>query len=342
MTNYIGIDISKRDFHVALSEDMEVIKIINDRSGIKEFIAHLKKSKFKPSETIIGMESTGSYHLLPAIVCSKAGYQVNVINPLITKKQNQTSLRRVKNDTKDARLIRYCTVNGAGYAFSETGETLTLKTLTRQRNYIVDMRRRLKLKQQNVDLQEKLQQMPALGEACEGRTPQAGYSWEEHKQQLLSEMGGGEDDQFEPWDKEQLSIADEAIRRTDEVVARMEVQIDQLRTQLDEQQQLAAQAAQAPRCPPPQDTSVVDDDELIQRERATLRALQEEWTEKLRRAEVEIAVERAQNARQQTELDEKMRDLQAELDRIKSRGENDGDESVQSRLMKRLGLGSKK
>lgn len=154
MTNYIGIDISKRDFHVALSEDQEVIKFINDRAGIRKFIAHIKKNKFKPGETIIGMESTGSYNLLPALMCTQAGYQVNIINPLITKKQNQTSLRRVKNDTKDARLIRYCTVNGAGYAFCETRETLTLKTLTRQRNYMVDIRRRLKLKQQNVDHKE--------------------------------------------------------------------------------------------------------------------------------------------------------------------------------------------
>lgn len=154
MTNYIGIDISKRDFHVALNEHDEVIQFTNDRKGIKQLLHHLKKVNFDPENSIIGMESTGSYHFLSALMCSKAGYGVRVINPLITKKQNQTTLRRVKNDKKDARLIRYCTVNNAGYLFSETKETIQLKTLVRQRNYLSNLRLRLKLKQQNMDHRE--------------------------------------------------------------------------------------------------------------------------------------------------------------------------------------------
>ncbi len=154
MTNFVGNDISKRDFHVALNEDQEVIKFTNDRKGIKQFIAYLKRNNFNPNETTIGVESTGSYHLLPALMCTQAGYQVNIINPLITKKQSQTTLRRVKNDKKDAGLIRYCTAKGEGHPFSETKETLELKILVRQRNYLVDMRRRLKIKQQDMDHKE--------------------------------------------------------------------------------------------------------------------------------------------------------------------------------------------
>lgn len=150
MTNYIGLDISKRDFHVSLSEDTEVIKFTNDRKGIREFLCYVKQSKMSPEETIIGMESTGLYHFLPALMCSKADYVVKVINPLITSNANRKNLRRVKTDSADARLIRYCTVNGEGHTFKETEETLKLKTLVRQRNYLSNLRLRLKLRQQNM------------------------------------------------------------------------------------------------------------------------------------------------------------------------------------------------
>lgn len=154
MINYIGIDISKCDFHVCLSEFGDIKIVTNNTIGINKFIRYLKSIKYNPKDTVIGMESTGSYHFLPALMCSKAGYTVKVINPLITKKQSQTTLRRVKNDKKDARLIRYCTVNGEGYPFLETADTLGLKTLVRQRNYLVGLKTKLKLKQQNMDHRE--------------------------------------------------------------------------------------------------------------------------------------------------------------------------------------------
>jgi transposase len=154
MEHFIGIDISKLDFHAALDEEGEVLKFSNDRKGIGQFIRHLKKGGLCTGRSIIGMESTGPYHLLPALMCVKAGYAVNIINPLITKKQNQTSLRRVKNDRKDARLVRYCLTTGAGYPFAADEDALCLKALVRQRNYFADMRIRLKLRQQNMDHKE--------------------------------------------------------------------------------------------------------------------------------------------------------------------------------------------
>ena len=56
---------------------------------------------------------------------------------------------------------------------------------------------------------------------------------------------------------------------------------------------------------------LVDCDELVQQERENLRRMQEEWREKLRRAEIEISVERAKIARERVELEEKLRSLEA-------------------------------
>jgi transposase len=151
MIHYIGIDISKRDFHVCFSEDDPVMKFLNSNKGISELLRKLPDLKMKPESTVVAMESTGMYHLLPALACSRAGYHVKIINPLLTKKQSQTVLRNVKNDKKDARLIRHCAMNGMGYTFSETSETLMLKAKVRQRNYLVKLNTKLKLRQQSIE-----------------------------------------------------------------------------------------------------------------------------------------------------------------------------------------------
>lgn len=150
MFNYIGIDISKRDFHVCFTENGDIHKFNNDTNGINEFLKYLKSNKYTFKNTLIGLESTGSYHLPVAFLCSERGYTVNIINPLITKNQNQTSLRRVKTDDKDARLIRYCLINGAGYPFKDTADTLALKTLVRQRSGYSMLRHRVRLKHEEI------------------------------------------------------------------------------------------------------------------------------------------------------------------------------------------------
>jgi len=155
MQYFIGIDVSKNDFYACFNEQDEAIKFNNDKQGINKFIKHLNTNNHQIKNTQIGLESTGAYHLPLSLLCSQGGYSIKVINPLITKKQNQTDLRRVKNDSKDSRLIRYCLTNGAGYEFHETNESLILKNLVRQRNSLSDMKTRLKIKQQDIEYKEK-------------------------------------------------------------------------------------------------------------------------------------------------------------------------------------------
>ena len=155
MIHNIGIDISKRDFHVCFSEDGEVLIFKNDTVGIRKFIKHLKTIKCTTKNTVIGLESTGSYHLPVSYLCAQADYMVKVINPLITKRQNQTSLRRVKTDKQDARLIRHCTVNGAGYALCDTAETLSLKLLVRQRSQYSILRHKARHRHADVQSREE-------------------------------------------------------------------------------------------------------------------------------------------------------------------------------------------
>ena len=155
MKYHIGIDISKREFHVCFDEGGIIEKFSTAETGIDEFLNRLREKKMTKGKTLIGMEATGSYHLPVAYQCAKAGYIVHVINPLITKKQNQTNLRRVKTDSADAVLVRNCLKNGAGYPFCETAETIKLKTLVRQRARFSMLRHRTRMKDEEVVNRER-------------------------------------------------------------------------------------------------------------------------------------------------------------------------------------------
>jgi len=154
MKNYVGIDISKKDFYASSSEEDAPLKYDNSKTGLKAFCKQLKKLNFQPDNTEIGVESTGAYHYLLAMYCTNKGYTVKVINSLIVKKHNQTNLRRVKNDSKDSMLIRYCLVQGFGYPFQETPESILIRTILRQRNSLADLRRTFKVKQVDLELKE--------------------------------------------------------------------------------------------------------------------------------------------------------------------------------------------
>lgn len=153
-SNFVGIDVAKKDFYACFDEQSENRKFNNTTLGINSFVRHLDKNNFHNQDTIIGLESTGSYHLRLCLQCSIAGFQIKVINPLIVKKQNQTNLRRVKNDQQDASLIRHCLTAGAGYAFAETAETLLLKSLVRQRNSLANMLFKNKRQQDDIKYKE--------------------------------------------------------------------------------------------------------------------------------------------------------------------------------------------
>lgn len=154
-TNFIGIDMAKDSFVAAFNELGEPQLFENTTQGIKGFFKHLTKLDFKPDNTILGVESTGSYHLRLSMSCQNQYYTIKIINPLIVKKHNQTNLRRVKNDKKDALLIRYCLIQGYGYQFQTTKDEFMLKALVRQRNRLSAFKIQLHRQDQDIKLKEQ-------------------------------------------------------------------------------------------------------------------------------------------------------------------------------------------
>lgn len=154
-TNFVGIDMAKNDFYACLSDMTEPQKFNNDAKGIKSFFNHLEHRGFQKENTLLGVESTASYHLKLCLESSEYGYEIRVINPLIVKKQNQTDLRRVKNDKKDSRLIRFCLIGGAGYIFDSDPEAMILKSLIRQRDSLTFSKLKFTRQQADIQLKEK-------------------------------------------------------------------------------------------------------------------------------------------------------------------------------------------
>jgi len=101
--NYVGIDISKLTFDVAISSSEDKykhFKFTNNYEGFMMFLEHLKVS-----ESICVMEASGPYYLKLATFLSEQAIDVCVINPLVIRRFSQMRMSRAKTDKKDAMLI---------------------------------------------------------------------------------------------------------------------------------------------------------------------------------------------------------------------------------------------
>ena len=139
----IGIDMSKDTFHAAF-DDSEVLIFDNTNSGIWKFVRKLTSIDCQKSDITIGVEATGVYHLLLCEQLRQRSWTIKVINPLITHRMFQSSLRKVKTDKHDALGIRKAVIAGAGYDYTDTPEVLALKTLFQEREALCAMRSALK------------------------------------------------------------------------------------------------------------------------------------------------------------------------------------------------------
>lgn len=143
-----------------------------------------------------------------------------------------------------------------------------------------------------------------------GRARRGGgvLDWESEKRRILAALEaecGGEGEgapASTSSGKNRLEI-EEVLRRTDTIVADKDREIAELKQLLrDQSANLGSVAVGAAAV-----GDVLDRDAIIQEERENLRRLQAEWKEKLRKAEIEISLERARLARQHAEFEERLR-----------------------------------
>jgi len=106
MTTYVGADISKDYYDVALMQAEDLVdeaQFDNTKEGFRQFGRWLKKRRSE--DTHVVMEATGMYGEALAEWLYEKGYAVSVVNPAQIKAYSQAQLRRAKTDKADARLI---------------------------------------------------------------------------------------------------------------------------------------------------------------------------------------------------------------------------------------------
>jgi len=97
--NYVGIDVSKDKLDFAI-KDGSTKQVANSEEGINKALVWLKtEAKHNPKVVV---ESTSWYHWLVCLLLTENNYDVRLINPLITKKYQKSSIRDAKNDKIDA------------------------------------------------------------------------------------------------------------------------------------------------------------------------------------------------------------------------------------------------
>lgn len=146
----VGIDISKRSHEAAIINEngtllMKPFRFSNHADGLQKL---LEKLKGYPDEQVaFGMEATGHYWLSIYSRLTDLGYAVHVINPMQTDSFRNMYIRKSKNDTWDSFLIAEVIRFGR---FTESGMPpsvlYTLRELSRNRFFLIDMRSDLKRK----------------------------------------------------------------------------------------------------------------------------------------------------------------------------------------------------
>lgn len=104
----VGIDVAKAKIDVCILWDMTETKTKQfpneSEKDMENLIAWLNENGVEKNTPIV-VESTGSYHWLSCLLLSENGFEVHLINPLITKRYERSSIRGAKTDTVDAKRL---------------------------------------------------------------------------------------------------------------------------------------------------------------------------------------------------------------------------------------------
>jgi transposase len=103
----VGVDISKKSFHIAvLAGDKQLSKVFdNSPAGHRDLQFWLAKKGVSQSESHVCMEATSTYYEGLAMALAEAGWRVSVVNPLQIKAFAESRLIRQKTDRADAHTI---------------------------------------------------------------------------------------------------------------------------------------------------------------------------------------------------------------------------------------------
>ena len=132
---YGGIDVSKSFLDVHIHPSGAIIRIPNDKSGLKSLVRWLKPHMPK----LIVLEATGRYHRLAQRHLHDAGIPVSVVNPYRTRKFADMMGQLAKTDTIDARILaEFAATIEPNMSKPPTPELETLRDIVLARRQLCD------------------------------------------------------------------------------------------------------------------------------------------------------------------------------------------------------------
>ena len=149
---FVGIDIAKKTHQAAITSDDgnligKTFKFSNTIDGFNLLLEKLSTVTTDLSQFEIGMEATGHYWLNLYTWLSDRNFKIHVINPLQSDALRNLYIRKTKTDSVDSKIIADVIRIGQ---YSETqladDKIISLRDLSRQRFYLVDMASDLKRK----------------------------------------------------------------------------------------------------------------------------------------------------------------------------------------------------
>ena len=190
------------------------------------------------------------------------------------------------------------------------------------------------LKARNEELQEQLAHASQTVAASAGQAQPGVLNWEAEKQRILAALEADFDEEKEEDRGEKLKIHD-VIHKTDRALEEKTREIGELRGLLESQtHSIGSMAVGAAAI-----GQILDGDAIILEERNNLARLQEECRDKLRQAEIELSLERAKIAREQSQLQEKVHILQQQgINLAALTKEKEPEKQIRGRWRARLGL----
>jgi len=136
MATYVGIDIAKRHFDLAVEGQPNVQQLENDPKGIRRCVRRLVE--LKPE--LIVMEPTGGYEVPLFVELQAAGLRAAVINARKIREFARAAGQLAKTDKLDAQIIaRFAAVLQPPPQEALDAQTLAIKALVARRHQLVQM-----------------------------------------------------------------------------------------------------------------------------------------------------------------------------------------------------------
>lgn len=147
----LGIDVASQKLDLGLWEN-DTLTHEQIQYQTRELDSYLRAHAcVTPAQCVVGVESTGDYHYAVARYFLERGFEVRVLNPILTKQYTRTTIRGTKTDKKDSELICHLIRQGHGNVAQLASFFDSQKELLRLSRMLTKVATQLKLRLQSTE-----------------------------------------------------------------------------------------------------------------------------------------------------------------------------------------------